>query len=1108
MSEMLERERFRKHLENFDLQRLFIEELGWDFGGADTEVSVEDDTFGLEAVAHKRGMVVYKYAAESDDTFPNYPTRRKIERNITKTVREHIIVYSPRDKSASYWEWVKREPGRSDRVREHIHYRDSSGEVLFQKLDQLRITIDEEEDLTIVDVASRVRAAFDVERVTRKFFKRFKDEHRCFLDLIEGIESKADREWYASLMLNRLMFVYFIQKRGFLNSDTNYLSNRLRRMQRKFGKDRFQTFYRLFMLRLFHEGLGQPEGDRRPDIEKLLGKVPYLNGGLFDVHDLEQDNPDIHIPDEAFERIFSFFEQYQWHLDDRPLRKDTEINPDVLGFIFEKYVNQKQMGAYYTKEDITGYISRSTVIPFLFKQANVECPIAFAPRGGVWKLLSDDPDRYIFESVRHGITYDIHRRDTLAGELNLPSDIGIGLKDAAKRKGWNNLAPDKYGLPTETWREHIARRQQYEHVRAKLVNGEINSINDLTTYNLDIEKFTQDVIAWSEGPELVRAFWQGLEKVSILDPTCGSGAFLFSALNILEPIYTTCLEAMRGFLDDLERRKHIQGPERMSDFRQTLERVAEHASERYFILKSIIVHNLYGVDIMDEAVEICKLRLFLTLVAQLESYDQIEPLPDIDFNIRAGNSLVGYAKLKELQDAFVVTRGRQRKMLYAPDELRQIEEDAQIADREFREFREMQTQHDIDASIIAAIKSRLKTRLDVLRAKLDYFLAREYGVRTDDEKALRQWHNNYHPFHWFVEFYGIMLEGGFDVIIGNPPYITYPSKKVTYGLERLDYRTLSTKNLYAMVFERSISLGKQVSPVGFIVQLTCLASKRLVPLQSVLLNRGLLHALSFPRRPQSIFEGVEMPVSILLSTPNPVRHLYTTKVRRFYRNEKAFFIDSISMCEHNVVLDGHRIAKFGTRIDTNIYKKIASFQTYLGSLASKARTGILYYQEACRYWVKAANRRPFFRKNGTMAVPSHWRKIPMISKEAAAFATCILNSSLFYWYYSVFSDCEHVNDGLVRNFPIPGGWESVGCDWQRLCSDVMSNLDANSKIKSIRTKQGHVIEYAEMFGALSKGRLDLVDDVLATIYGLTNEELDYVVQYDEKYRVGRMKQIQ
>ena len=106
-----------------------------------------------------------------------------------------------------------------------------------------------------------------------------------------------------------------------------------------------------------------------------------------------------------------------------------------------------------------------------------------------------------------------------------------------------------------------------------------------------------------------------------------------------------------GYLDDLKRSKRKHRPEKMSDFRQILKQVESHPSERYFILKSIIINNLYGVDIMEEAVEICKLRLFLKLVAQLESHEQIEPLPDIDFNIRAGNTLVGFTSLDDVKRA-------------------------------------------------------------------------------------------------------------------------------------------------------------------------------------------------------------------------------------------------------------------------------------------------------------------------------------------------------------------------------------------------------------------------------------------------------------------------
>jgi len=175
----------------------------------------------------------------------------------------------------------------------------------------------------------------------------------------------------------------------------------------------------------------------------------------------------------------------------------------------------------------------------------------------------------------------------------------------------------KYALPTEIWREHVARRQRCLEIRQKLQNGEIHQINDLITYNLDITQFAEDVISKSEGPELLRASYDAITSISVLDPTCGSGAFLFAALNILEELYDACINRMEIFIDDADRAE--PGNRKYKDFRQTLEQMAKHPSRQYFIYKSIIINNLFGVDIMEEAVEICKLRLFLKLVAQVET---------------------------------------------------------------------------------------------------------------------------------------------------------------------------------------------------------------------------------------------------------------------------------------------------------------------------------------------------------------------------------------------------------------------------------------------------------------------------------------------------------
>src|SRR5208283_82887 len=510
----LDFQRARPLLQSGNLARLFVEELGWEPCRQKLTLRAGESDYAFTAVAEKRGFTIW-LCASADGHLPDHTTRLKLDRALTQTSFEHLIVFASGDFAQQSWVWVRREPGRPLSARTHDYNRAQPGDSLLQKLQILFVSLEEEEmgDLSTVTMAGRARAAFDIERVTKAFYRDFDTHRKAFLKFIDGIVEVADREWYASVMLNRLMFVYFIQRKGFLDGDHDYLRNRLDRCKKEQGKDKFYTFYRYFLLRLFHEGFGKRRKDRAPDLEKLLGNIPYLNGGLFDVHDLEKPErygKDIQIPDKAFERIFDYFDQYQWHLDERPLRADNEINPDVLGYIFEKYINQKQMGAYYTKEDITEYIGKSTILPFVFDVARKECKIAFEnPKGPtIWDLLHENPDRYIYDAVKKG------------AEIPLPKEIHAGISDVSKRDGWNKSASNEFALPTEIWREVVARRQRHADLKSKIANREVASVNDLVTLNLDIRQFAQDVIEHCEGPELLRALWHAIEKLTVLDPTC------------------------------------------------------------------------------------------------------------------------------------------------------------------------------------------------------------------------------------------------------------------------------------------------------------------------------------------------------------------------------------------------------------------------------------------------------------------------------------------------------------------------------------------------------------------------------------------------------------
>ena len=726
------------------------------------------------------------------------------------------------------------------------------------------------------------------------------------------------------------------------------------------------------------------------------------------------------------------------------------------------------------------------MIPFLLDAAKIKCKVAFENPSGptIWDHLRDDPDRYIYPAVKHGV------------ENPLPADIAAGITDIAARSKWNRAAPAGFALPTEIWREVVARRTRYNDVRASLVAGEVREVRDLIRLNLDIRQFAQDVIERCEGPELLRAFWNAIEEVTVLDPTCGSGAFLFAALNILEPLYETCLSRMEAFVADLDRSQGKNSPKKYEDFRTTLERVGAHSNARYFTLKSIILNNLFGVDIMEEAVEICKLRLFLKLAAQVDPDLRrenlgIEPLPDIDFNIRAGNTLVGYATYADLKKALT-------SKLDLDNSLESITKSAANLQQTFKTFRLRQIEGD--GSIRLEEKKALRQRLTTLDDKLNRHLARESGVKVTDATAYSKWLHSHQPFHWFIEFHEIMESGGFDVIVGNPPYVVYPSKNVPYSLDAYGYDTLSTKNLYSFVFERSIRLAKAHSPLGLIVQLTALSSEKMSPLQKLLISRGPLVGLSFPRRPQSVFEGVEMPVVVLLSLGGTGSEFITSDVSRFYAEERPNLMAKMVIADHGVILHAHRIAKFGHAHEIEIYRRVSSAKGSVDSLTSKSSKGVMYYQEACRYWLKASHRTPRFIKNGVSMEPPHGRKIGFQNREAAAFVAALLNSSLFYWWYSAFSDCEHVNDALVRTFPVPASWDRIS--WVELCDDLVDSLESDAIKKIIRTKQGHVIEYDEISAAKSKDLIDRIDGHLSELYGLSKEHADFIRNYDVKYRLA------
>ena len=943
---------FNQYIKEAAFKEMFITEMGWNRFRGQAELApiiIDDNEYRFTTVAERNGFQILTCPVND---IPNTTACRRIDNKLRRNANDYICVfYIP---GTEHQQWIAPIKTVEKRDVVAIEYETADkADFLFSKIPDLSFEVDEQ--TTIVDVKERIQGAFVVnsEKITKDFYTGFRKEHNAFAEFITGIDDQIpvsknrDKQWYTSVMLNRLMFCYFIQKKGFLDGNFDYLQEKLKWVQQKRGENCFfKTFYRGFLSELFHGGLNSPR--HSDEFENVYGRIPYLNGGMFEQHQLERDYADIDIDDEAFVRLFRFFDTWRWHLDTRITATGKDINPDVLGYIFEQYINDRaQMGAYYTKEDITEYIGKNCIIPFLMDKVAVASPEAFKADGYVWRTLRESGDRYVYDAVKKGYTSDWKER--------IPTNIAEGIdttkpKLLERRKDWNTKTPEAFALPTEIWRETVERLQRCENILAKIKGGEITHINDFITYNLDIRSFAYDLLQQADDRLFILHFYKALQRVTVLDPTCGSGAFLFAAMNILEPLYEVCIERMQEF--------NAQNP---NWFKPELEEIAHkyRSNIQYFIYKSIILRNLYGVDIMVEATEIAKLRLFLKMMAVVEVDFRadnlgLDPLPDIDFNIRCGNTLVGYATEEELNQDLVYGD------MFAIQEFKEkVRTEMQLVATAYETFKHVQFTQSEDMITFKQAKVKLNERLSSLNEFLNRHLLKE-NISSSYEDLL----TTHQPFHWLAEFYQIIHEnGGFDVIIGNPPYVEYNKKDKSTGkavsdiYKIKDYKTESCGNLHAYIAERCFALTKAISYIGLIVPLPSINTSRMETLQKLIKpcesNTHDVWISCYDERPSGLFNGVDQRLIIEILCRNGQGILSSTKINRWLSEWRYLLFSSIKYANQtkDVMSLTTSILKVSNEIEIPILRKFyCNKPISIEKSISKKENKVYYRSAGGRYW--------------------------------------------------------------------------------------------------------------------------------------------------------------
>ena len=520
--------------------------------------------------------------------------------------------------------------------------------------------------------------AFNVEKVTEAFFEDYKAIFFSLRDKIKKQKiSQKDSHEFTLQFLNRIMFIYFVSKKGWLKYPKfmSWVWKSYKKLD-KYGSDEFyvkwlnQIFFKAFNNRS-HEISNLPA-----DVKDIIAGFPYLNGGLFSEN--KYDLKGVEITDNLFQRIFEFFEKYNFTIkEDMPFESEVAVDPQMIGYVYESLANvadeiydRNDMGIFYTPRVEVDFMCRRSIVEYLSKN------------------LTDIPKEKLYHFV--------------------------------------------FDLPEDKWKieEYLTTEGQW--------------------HNLE----------------------QTCDNISVVDPACGSGAFLVGILNVLDELYKIIYKHTEIDLTDFERKYRI------------------------------IQYSIYGVDVMPWAIHAAELRLWLQLIIETElkgeELRKSPLLPNLNLNLRIGDSLVqevgGMNFNVQTNDLDTPIRKKldelknEKRLYYENSRTAKFKDVEEFKKEEIRLFEEIienrilrihekvnflqrdskrkQSTLGIKSSTKVNIsdkkRTQTKNKIKNFNEEIKKLKKIKYVVNDPEKK----------PFVWDIDFAEIFGDkNGFDIVIGNPPYV-------------------------------------------------------------------------------------------------------------------------------------------------------------------------------------------------------------------------------------------------------------------------------------------------------------------------------------------------
>lgn len=674
--------------------------------------------------------------------------------------------------------------------------------------------------------------AFSIEAVSDDFYNDFQPTFVNLSTNVQGTDDQKLKDDFALLFVIRIIFLGFVQKKGWLGNNLTFIQSFYSRYKNSFNPD--NRFYRDWLKPLFFEALNHPPGYQvaygtnvfPEELREVLTMSPYLNGELFK-EKTGWDDQGLSITDTAIGEFIEFLFQYNFTIQENQLYdEELELNPEFLGIIFERLVN-KADGAVYTPRPEVDLMCRMALVKWLEKNSN---------------LAQHDLYNFMFRNMGEGGEFEEYQKQ-----------------------------------------------------------GDFSA---------------------SEIRELVGL----LERVTICDPAAGSGAFEVGMLQVLEER-----------LDNLYNRNITPND------------LKANKPNHFERKKAIIANSLYGVEVKPWAVWINQLRLWLSLFIDMpdDFKNSLSPLlPNLSFKVRVGDSLVqrigqktfpisGHASLPpEIKTQVTKLKATKRDFFFnQSDNFKKIEHeellvfmailDTQIEEKN-QELKKLLTPKPQQGAFDLGLTKPKQVEFDLAaidRAKRERLEDQILELKTQ-KKALK----DEHPFVWSIEYAEIFYDkDGFDIIIGNPPYvrqesISDPTGKLSptkykealgemliidfpeyfaKSLDRLnefksDRKPSGRSDLYTYFYVRSLRLLNHKGVHVFICSNAWLDVDYGAWLQQFLLDRVPIHFI-FDNHARRSFASADVNTTINIMDA-PVKKNYETHVVRFVAFKKPF--EEVTLAEN------------------------------------------------------------------------------------------------------------------------------------------------------------------------------------------------------------------